>query len=178
MSATKIKPPFGKSDFTNGDIKGYPFDNPITPRGAPWATREKKAKSANDLAVFLAADCPRELFTEEAYYGLHQHMFGHIAEFSIGGFYNAWFGTPERRAEWVEYAYRGGAYGFHNLDRPELWGDVERKIVDWLKSSGIGDWLIQQGKEHTKDVERAELRRLLDKYGHVAHEEGDARTRW
>ena len=165
MSATKIKPPFTKDDFVNGDIKGYPFDNPINPRGAPWARPEKKAKAANDLAVFLAADCPRELFTEDAYDGLHQHMFGHIAEFTLGGFYNTWFSTPEQRAAWVEYAYRGGVYGFHSTDRPELWGDVERMIVAWLKSTGIGNRLIQQGEQHTEDLERAELARLKEKYG-------------
>lgn len=160
-----VKPPFKKSDFINGDIKGYAFDNRIKPKGAPWATQEKKAKSANDLAVFLEAGCPRNLFTEEAYYGLNQHMFGHIAEFSIHGFYNVWFSTPEARANWVWYARDGGAYGFHALEeRPDLWGDVERKIVSWLDESGVGDRLVEAGRSNTERTERAQLRELLAKY--------------
>ena len=156
--------PFKLSDFVNGDIKGYEFDNRITPKGAPWATREKKAKAANDLAVFLEAGCPRDLFTEEAYKGLSVHMFGHIAEFSIHGFYGTWFSTPEQRAYWVEYVRRGGAYGFHAEDRADTYGDVERKIVSWLDESGVGDRFIEAGRSNTEREERAQLRELLAKY--------------
>jgi hypothetical protein len=155
---------FTADEFVDGDIKGYEFDNPIKPTGAPWAARSKKHAAANALAKFLEAGCPRELFTDVVYDALHLHMFGHIAEFSIHGFYGVWFSTPEARAHWVEYARRGGAYGFHN-DRADLWGDVERRIVRWLDESGVGDKLVEAGRSNTEAAERAQLAALKAKYG-------------
>jgi hypothetical protein len=160
--------PFWQSDFTDGSVAGSdPYDNPHKQyqQPAPWSSAIAKAKAANDLAEFLSSGTyERDLFTEDAYAGLNLHMFGHIAEFSIHGFFNVWFETPEARAKWVRYARNGGAYGFHDLSRPRLWGDVERKLVEWLDTSGVGDRLIEEGRSNIERRERAQLRELLAKY--------------
>lgn len=131
----------------------------------PYDTARDKALAFTQLARFLADDCDEKRFTERAYDLLYQHCFGHIAHFGRGGFYDSWFSTPERRASWVQYAYRGGAYGFHDRERKDLWGDVERAVVTWLKWSGVGQGFIVAAQTHTEQVERAQLKVLIDKYG-------------
>ena len=70
--------------------------------------------------------------------------------------------TPERRAEWVSYARHGGTWGFHVNE--DSWGDVERALVAWLDSSGVGDRLVNAGRDHREAAERALLGALLAKY--------------
>jgi hypothetical protein len=123
-----------------------------------------KAKAANQLLAFLRAGCPQHLFSERIYRALSQHSFGHIAEFSRHGFYATWFSSPQARSAWWRYVARGGAYGFHDPERTDLWGDVERALVAEIEGSGLGDELIEAGAAATEAEERAELARLQDKY--------------
>jgi len=57
-----------------------------------WDTDEDKAKFANDLCRFVAADFKQTLFTEKMYRRLAM-TFGHIAHFNRRGFFAEFFRT-------------------------------------------------------------------------------------
>ena len=129
-----------------------------------YDSAEDKAKTANGLVRFLANGCQRPAFTARIYQALSLHMFGHIAEYNIDGFYATWFGTPQACAAWVTYVLRGGAYGFHDQGWGDGWGDVESAVAAWLKASGVADAILHLGETSTEASERAELARLREKY--------------
>lgn len=158
--------PFSPADFTDGNLPD-PYDNPYHPpaherRNTPAA----KARVANTLIAFLEGGRDKAAFLADAdvYWALSQKLYGHIAEFSEHGFYGAWFETPQRAARWVERAMKGGPYGFSDMARPRLWGDVERELARHLDSSGLGARIIAEAQADTEATERAQLRELLAKY--------------
>jgi hypothetical protein len=55
-----------------------------------WATADDKAKFANALMKFIAAEFPRHSFTQPFYRRL-SNTFGHIAHANLTGFYGAFF---------------------------------------------------------------------------------------
>jgi len=129
-----------------------------------YDTAAKKALALNQLTRFLANGCPESGFTEQAYRLLYLHTFGHIAHYSRSGFYSEWFSTPQRRAQWVEYVNRGGAFGLHRVD-DDTWGDVERALLNWLSGTGVGNALVRAANEAIEATERAMLVQLQAKYG-------------
>ena len=55
-----------------------------------WASADDKAKFANALMKFIAAEFPRQSFTQPFYRRL-SNTFGHIAHGNLTGFYGAFF---------------------------------------------------------------------------------------
>lgn len=132
----------------------------------PYDTAHDKVQFLKRMCRWIAGGFVEETWARQRnmYGHLNLHLFGHIAHFGAHGFYHTWFSTPQQRAEWIVYARRGGAYGFHDLGRTDLWGDVERALVNWINASGIGDEIIAAASEDTEMRERLRLVELKHKY--------------
>lgn len=129
-------------------------------------TAAEKAKRANELAVFVQAGMPESRFTKiGVYHTLYQHLFGHIAHYDQWGFFGTWFSTPEQRAEWIEYALRGGMMGAFYGDPAYTWVDVERAFVEWLDGTDLPDRFRREANGTVEARERAQLAALQEKYG-------------
>jgi hypothetical protein len=134
-----------------------------------WATAEDKAQALEALARFVEGGFQRKAFTRRLYDALHLHMYGHIAEFNIDGFYGAWFSTLARQVGWVEYVIDGGAYGQRPASDPaHTWSDAERAFRRWLTASPIPRRLRDEMAAATERAERALLAELLAKYPDAA----------
>lgn len=129
-------------------------------------TAEDKAKAANALASFVDAGMPYSKFSKAGvYHTLYQHMYGHIAHYNRDGFFDVWFSTPEKRAEWVQYAARGGMYGYYAGSPAHTWCDVEEAFTNWLVDNGYVDRFTREGEASTETRERGVLAALKEKYG-------------
>jgi len=141
--------PFNEADFT-ADAYGHgPAD---------------KARVANQLVRLVRGNFRPTLFPGTLYQRLSL-MFGHIAEYDRHGFYAVWLSSPAKRATWLRYVERGGAYGFHPEHRTDTWGDVERAFAAWVRDSGEAERQEALAASEVEVTERAELARLQGKYG-------------
>lgn len=98
-----------------------------------FSTAEDKAKAVNALLVFVDSGFQESKFTKRVYEALYIHMFGHIAHYNKVGFYDEWFATDEDRQRWMEYAARGGAYGFATSSSYD-WADAERVVAEEMRT--------------------------------------------
>ena len=121
-----------------------------------WGTSEEAAKFANKLACFIENGFKRGSFSKDMYRTL-SYLFGHIAHYSIHGFYQTWFETTEQRVEFLRHTtLQGGGYG------PRY--NVERAIQRWVRSSGVLLVWEQKLAEETRKHELATLGVLKAKY--------------
>ena len=89
----------------------------------------EKASAMNILANFVVNDFSSSLWSKRLYDILYLHMFGHIAHYNQFGFWDVWFSTPEKAAEWLNRART-----YTPVGSPEYtWSDAERKFQEWLK---------------------------------------------
>lgn len=125
-----------------------------------WDSAEDKAAFANKLAAFIAKGFPRSAFTKKLYTHL-SNTFGHIAHYDIHGFWAEYFTTDADKIRFVHNILRHGNYG----DPAYTYCDVEAAVADWLGSSTILAGLMATRRSAIEAAERAELARLLAKYG-------------
>ena len=128
--------------------------------GGPDAAR--KARDFADLVRFLKAGCPRARFTP-ALYGLCNSIFGHIAHYSLSGYYDVWFAELPDRIRWAQHALSMRPCGDPTYTR----SDVEEALQQWLKSETgrrmLFDWRTELNRAHDAD-EMATLRKLAAKH--------------
>ena len=109
---------------------------------------------------FASCDFQRHQFTMLFYQQL-MHCFGHIAHYSITGFWTEFFTSTAGKVEFLEQTLAYPCYG-----RPDVtWSDVERAIIARLKRAGLLDLYRRHHGIEQDAAERAELARLLAKHG-------------
>ena len=86
-----------------------------------WNTAEDKAKFEKHFQKFVEKGFPESMFNK-GFYNRMSMMNGHIAHYNQGGFYDAQFGTSERRADFLHDWTNSRAYG----DPAFTWCDVEK----------------------------------------------------
>ena len=94
-------------------------------------TAEDKAKLANDFVRFVSSGFKRTLFTKSLYNHV-MNMWGHIAHYNAGGFYEEWFETPEQQFKFLLRCTDYTSVGSPAFTRI----DVELALVKWLHESG------------------------------------------
>jgi hypothetical protein len=119
-----------------------------------------KARFANHYVRFVAAGFDRALFQQWFYRRLCM-SFGHIAHRDLDGFYNTWFERTFDQYGFVDRALRWRCSG----DPAVTYCDVEAALQQWLSSVGVLDLLAARLAVEREARERAELHRLLAKYG-------------
>ena len=143
------------------------MSKPFTPdqfTATKYDTAEAKAKAANDLASFVERGMPEKGWRKGIYYTLHLHLFGHIAHYDQWGFFGTWFSTPEQRADWIEYALKGGWVGLGIGDPAYTWSDVELAFTSWLRDSGLSERFAREASDTIETRERAQLAALKARY--------------
>ena len=94
------------------------------------STAEEKARFCNDFSRFVLRGFARKSFTQKFYERLSL-IFGHIAHFNAGGFWDVWFATPAKQRQFVQRVHEWVAMG----DPRFCWSDVEKELKSWVVTS-------------------------------------------
>jgi hypothetical protein len=138
-----VRPTFTAADFT----------------ATKWDTGEDKAKFANGLCRFIAADFKQTLFTEKIYRRLAM-TFGHIAHFNRFGFLAEFFEDPRGKVAFLEQTLMWCPCG----DPAWTYSDVERAVLKRLRACDLLAAYRQLRAAEIEGAERELLRRLQAKY--------------
>jgi len=125
-----------------------------------WITAAGKAKFATHFMRFVRKGCPKSLFYEWFYQRLSV-CFGHVAHYNKGGFYAEFFETPADRARFLSQTLDYQPVG----DPSWAYSDVERAIQDALRAERVYERYVHEDAQAVEAGERAELARLVAKYG-------------
>lgn len=98
-----------------------------------YNTAADKLKFANQFVRFVEGGFKQTMFPKWFYQRLSM-MFGHIAHFNQGGFYEVWFSTKGSQLRFLSNALVNGGYGSPAF----TYSDVERELKEWIIKSGIG----------------------------------------
>jgi len=124
------------------------------------ATAEDKAKFANALMKFIAAEFPRQSFTQPLY-RRRSNTFGHIAHGNLAGFYGAFFERDFDKVAFLEQTLSWPHFG----DATFTFSDVEQAVKRRLRASKVIDIFRMLEADATRRRELATLARLQEKYG-------------
>jgi hypothetical protein len=124
-----------------------------------WDSAEDKAKFANDFVRFVKSDFKGTLFSNKFYKRL-SNTFGHIAHFDRGGFYATFFTTTADKVRFLGHTIAFPCYG----DPAFTYSDVEKKLIDWLKTDGALTRYMMKLTAESESAERAEFERLKAKF--------------
>lgn len=137
-------PPFEASQFT----------------ATKWSNAEDKAKFANKLMKFIAAEFPRQSFTQSFYQRL-SNTFGHIAHCDLAGFHGVFFEDEAGRTDFLSQTLEYRCTG----DPAYTFSDVERAVQTRLRASNVIDVFRMRERDATRARDLALLARLTSKYG-------------
>ena len=124
-----------------------------------WESAEQKAKFANALLRFIAADFPRSKF-HEGFYRRLSNTFGHIAHYNRDQFYDHFFLSAEDKLAFLEQCVTWPCYG----DPTFTYSDVERAIGARLRKSQVLAILSSQIAVEHRRRELALLAELKARY--------------
>ena len=125
-----------------------------------WQGAEEKARFARQFIKFVQWDFSKKQFTKAFYQRLSQ-VFGHIAHYNLGGFYEEFFTTAEGKVRFLRQTLAHPCWG----DPTFTYSDVERALQAWLRHVHVMEKYEQRLAEETEAEERAALARLQAKYG-------------
>lgn len=127
-------------------------------------TRFQPAENKSWFAVhylrFISSDCPRHQFTLRFYRQL-MHCHGHIAHYDLFGFWTEFFTSTAGKIEFLEQTLAWPCYGQPNV----TWSDVEGEIIARLRRVNLLDIYRQRLTTEQDVADRAELTRLMAKFG-------------
>ncbi len=139
------------------------FQKPLLPGVAFAATKfhsgDDKAAFGNQLLAFIAEDFPERCFTQAFYLQLARR-FGLIAWYDKYGFWAEYFTRLPDKLCFLEQIV---AYSCGGL--PEYtFCDVERVVIQRLRSAGIVERLRAAAAQDREAIERALLNKLIERY--------------
>ena len=124
-----------------------------------WSTAEDKAKFANQLMAFIAADFPENKFTNAFYDRLH-NCFMFIAHTDKQGFIATFFTCTEDKLVFLKLIATSPCYG-----SPEFtFSDVEKAVSAEVRSMGYVELYRARLGREKETQERADLAKLRAKY--------------
>jgi hypothetical protein len=144
--------------FDTGALVRLPF-NSADFAATKWDTGEDKAKFANGLCHFIAADFKQALFTERIYRRLAM-TFGHIAHIDRVGFLAEFFEDLRGKVAFLEQTLMWCPCG----DPAWTYSDVERAVLKRLRACDLLAAYRQLRAAEIEGAERELLRRLQAKY--------------
>lgn len=124
-----------------------------------WDSSEVKAKFANGLSRFIAADFKESLFTKDLYRRLSM-CWRHIAHYNREGFFSEFFLDQRGKVDFLEQTLAWHCFG----DPEYTYSDVERAVNARLRSCNLlGAYRALRAAE-VETAEREILKRLQQKY--------------
>lgn len=134
---------------TEADFKPTQFD-----------TAKDKLEFVEHFFRFVSQDFPQQLFTDKFYKRL-SNMFGHIAYYDRGGFWETFFATPDKKLAFLERTFSSNPCGQPTF----TYSDAERAIIEWLhEHNDIMGAALRHKDDKIRAFELAELARLKAKY--------------
>jgi hypothetical protein len=124
-----------------------------------WDSSEVKAKFANDLCRFMAADFKESLFTKALYQRLSM-CWGHIAHYNREGFFGEFFRSQRGKVDFLEQSLAWRCFG----DPEYTYSDVEAAVNARLRSCNLLAAYCALRAAEVENAEREMLRRLQQKY--------------
>jgi len=119
-----------------------------------------KALFVGHCVKFISADFPRHQFTRR-FYGQLIHCFAFIAMYDQDGFWTEYFTTNAGKIEFLQQMLSHPCYG----DPCHTFSDAEREIIKRLRRTDVLSFYRQRLSVEQDATDRAELARLLTKYG-------------
>ncbi len=134
---------------------------------------DSKALFVGHCVKFISADFPRHQFTRR-FYGQLIHCFAFIAMYDQDGFWTEYFTTNAGKVEFLQQMLSHPCYG----DPCHTFSDAEREIIKRLRRTDVLGFYRQRLCAEREIADRAELTRLMAKYGqgHPPAEHGVLRT--
>ena len=124
-----------------------------------WSTAEQKAKFANQLMAFIAADFPENKFTKALYNRLSQ-CFGMIAHYNREGFIDTFFTSLPGKVRFLKCLTEWPCYGSSEY----TFSDVECATSAAIRSMGYVEIYDARLRRESETRERAILALLQTKY--------------
>jgi hypothetical protein len=124
-----------------------------------WSSPEEKAKFANQLMAFIAADFPESKFTKKFYNRLSQ-TFGMIAHYNVGGFFSTFFTDTEGKLRFLRCLVEWPCYGSSEF----TFSDVERATSAAIQSTNYVEAYAARLAREIETRERQILVALQEKY--------------
>ena len=149
------------SDEEMGPVTGLVYQRHPAESFTPtkWSTADEKAKFANHLMAFIAADFPESKFAKALYSRLYQ-CFGFIAHYDKVGFFAEFFICTEDKLRFLRCLAECHCYG-----SPEFtFSDVERAISAEIRTMNYVDAYEARLARETETRERQQLAALQAKY--------------
>lgn len=121
---------------------------------------DSKALFVGHCAKFISADFPRHQFTRR-FYGQLIHCFAFIAMYDQDGFWTEYFTTNAGKIEFLQQVLSHPCHG----DPCHTFSDAEREIIKRLRRTDVLRFYQQRLSVEQDAADRAELARLMTKYG-------------
>ena len=109
---------------------------------------------------FVSADFPRHQFTKR-FYGQLMNCFGLTAHYDQLGFWTEYFTSSAGKVEFLQHVVSHPCYG----DPCHTFSDAEREIIRRLRQTDVLGFYRQRLCAEQDAADRAELARLMAKYG-------------
>ena len=114
-------------------------------------------------ARFVSADFPRHQFTQR-FYGQLMNCFGFVAHYNQFGFWTEYFTSNAGKAEFLQQVVSHPCHG----DPCHTFSDAEREIVRRVRRTDVLGFCRHRLHAEQEAADRAELARLVAKYGRDA----------
>jgi len=122
-----------------------------------------KAWFVEHCTRFVSADCPEHQFTKR-FYGQLMNCFGMIAHYNKSEFWTEYFTTNTGKIEFLQQMLSHPCYG----DSCHTFSDAEQEIIKRLRQTNVLGFYRQRLGIEQDAADRAELARLMAKYGQDA----------
>ena len=129
---------------------------------APTKFRPAATKSwfVEHCTRFISTDFPRHQFTSR-FYGQLMNCFGLTAHYDEAGFWTEYFASNAGKVEFLQQVLSHPCYG----DPRHTFSDAEREIIRRLIRTDVLGFYQQRFSAEQDAADRAELARLMAKYG-------------
>jgi len=135
-----------------------PDDKDFTP--TKFRPAASKSWFVEHFTRFLSADFPRHQFTER-FHGQIMSCFGLIAHYDRTGFWTEYFMSNAGKVEFLQQVLSHPCYG----DPCHTFSDAEQEIIKRLRRTDVLGFYRQRLCAEQDTADRAELARLMAKYG-------------
>ncbi len=121
----------------------------------PHSTAAEKAQFCATFTRFVLGGFPRGMF-KSAFYRRLSNIFGHIAHYDVGGFWEVWFADPAKQRQFVQNIHQYVPLG----DPRFCWVDVERELKSWaVMNAAAIDAVLSESERSFAEAAEAETDR-------------------
>ena len=125
-----------------------------------WDTTEEKLRFAEHFVRFVEGGFRQTVFPKWFYHRL-SNTFYHIPHYDRAAFWGTWFSSTQRQLDFLVHTANHRTGG----DPKYGYSDVEQVLSQWVREQGLVEKYQLLVTQAVEAKERAELARLIAKYG-------------